>query len=266
MSNPYSQPSPQPLGPQYQPTQYGQPQFQPPQPPPQKSGCGCGLPILLGCLGVGVIGVLLCAGGVFYVQQNADKWVAGLGREVIVATINSSDIPAQEKTEVIAQVDRVVDAYKAREIDQQDLQRILEEFQDSPIFTMIGAWGAEKAYLDTSGLSDEEKTDGRRQIERALRGLLEKKITQDQFSAIIPQKNATTTTTTTEYNPDGTPKTTKTETIGNEPVTDDDVRMMIGKLKQLADDAQIPDEPFTVDIGDEVKKVIDAALEENQGH
>ena len=35
---------------------------------------------------------------------------------------------------------------------------------------------------------------------------------------------------------------------------------MLADLKKLADDAEIPDEPFTIDIGDEVKKAVDEML------
>ena len=40
-----------------------------------------------------------------------------------------------------------------------------------------------------------------------------------------------------------------------------EIRQMLANLKKLADDAGIPDEGFQVDVGDEVKKVVDKALE-----
>ena len=43
-------------------------------------------------------------------------------------------------------------------------------------------------------------------------------------------------------------------------MTDEEVRKMMADLKKLADDAGIPDEPFTIDIGDEVKKAVDEGL------
>ena len=41
---------------------------------------------------------------------------------------------------------------------------------------------------------------------------------------------------------------------------DDDLRLALVKLKVIADNAGIPDEPFQLDIGDEVKKLVDRAL------
>src|SRR4029453_19582350 len=72
--------------------------------PPRSSGSGCGLGLLIGCLGVFVVCVLLCAGSVWYVKQNAGKWMAGVVREVIVSMVKASEIPDGEKTGVIPEI------------------------------------------------------------------------------------------------------------------------------------------------------------------
>ena len=229
-----------------------------------KSGCGCGLPILLGCLGVVVVCLIACGGGIWYVANNADKWAVGWGREAVVAMIGEAQIPDQEKTEVIAQVDRVVGAYQARQITLQDLQRIMEELQQSPIFNMIAMWGIEKTHLDPSGLSDEEKQQGRRTIERALRGVYEKKITQDQLDGVLPAAAGTDSATEVKVQ-NGKPVVISKTTPPATRLTDEEVRQLLTDLKQLADDAEIPDEPLQIDIGDEVKKAVDAALQGKGG-
>jgi hypothetical protein len=226
---------------------------QPPHPfyqePPRSSGGGCGLGVLLGCLGVFVVCVLLCAGGVWYVQQNADKWVAGVVREVIVASIQNSEVPEGEKAEVIAQIDRVVDAYKQGRIQAEDIEPMMKKLEKSPVFVMIETWGLKKAYLEPSGLSDEEKEMGARTIDRAFRGLVEGKITQEEFRGVVPQNPGHTEV-----------KIDKDKTDVRSPLTDEEVRQLLADLKKLADDAEIPDEPHSIDIGDEVKKLVDEVL------
>jgi hypothetical protein len=254
--------------PSYQ--QPGYPQQQPPpfyQEPAKPSGSGCGWGILIGCGGIVLISVLACAGGVWYVQQNFDKWIVGTAREVIVSAIQGSEIPAGEKTEVITQVDRVVDAYKARQINLQDMERLMEQLQQSPVFMLIGVWGMEKQYLDPSGLSDEEKQAGRRTFERALRGVYEKKLTPEDIQDLLPDQFADVDVEMNADNadaPDGGDAVDAMPPGGPnfdpKPVTDEDVRKMIADVKKLADDTGIPDEPFAIDIGDEVKKVVDQAL------
>ncbi len=256
---------------QQQPQPYGQ---QPPfyQEPPKSSGSGCWMGLLLGCGGIVLVSVLACAGGVWYVQQNFDKWIVGLVREGIVAVIQESEIPDAEKSEVIAQVDRVVKAYKDRKINQQDMERLMEELQDSPVFTMIGVWGMEKQYLESSGLSDEEKQAGRRAFERALRGVYEKKIDPQQIHDLLPNQfeedvDLAMDADTADAPDGGNAADAKMPDADAEgpnfdpkPITDDDVRKMIAEVKKLADDKGIPDEPFAIDIGNEVTKVVDQAL------
>ena len=226
------------------------------QEPPRSSGSGCGPGILLGCLGVFVVCVILCAGSVWYVQQNAGKWVAGVVREVFVASIKASEIPEGEKTEVIAQIDRVLAAYKAGRIKSEDIEPVMKKLERSPVFLMMQTWGLEKAYVDPSGLSDEEKEQGRRTIERAFRGLVEQKITQEEFTGVVPQQPQGQA----EVKIDNGKTVIKSHTDQRSPLTDEEVRKMLADLKKLADDAEIPDEPFTIDIGDEVKKLVDEVL------
>ena len=215
--------------------------------PGNSSGSGCWWAAGIGCLGVSVVSVLMCAGTVWYAQQNAGRWVSGIVREVVVRMIDESEIPAQEKQEVIAQVDRVVKAYQAGQIDDKDFERLMQEMQKSPAFLLMMAWGLEKSHVDPSGLSSDEKEAARRTIQRAFRGLCEEKITQDQFARVARQHQLE----------DGTQARSK--------MTDEEVRTMLADLKKLADDVEIPDEGFTIDIGDEVKKAVDAALEGNGG-
>jgi hypothetical protein len=120
MSSPYPQ---QPSYPQQSgfPQQTGFPQ-QPYGPPPQQSSGGCGWGILLGCGGVLLISILLCGGGMWWASQNVERLIAMGVRQVIVALVNDSDLPEQEKQEVITQIDRVVDAFAEKKITAEELE------------------------------------------------------------------------------------------------------------------------------------------------
>jgi hypothetical protein len=191
--------------------------------------------------------VLLCVGGVWWVQSNFTKLIATVAREAIVAGINESELAAQEKTEVIAQIDRVVNTFKAGKLNTDEVEKLFEDLQDSPIFVLIQIWGAEKVYLEPSGLSAEEKLAAKRALERVFRGVHEKKITHEQFEGAMPESFHAEAEA---EDPAAKPKK----------VSDEDVRTFVANLKKLADDAQIPDEPFQIDISDELKKDIDKAL------
>ena len=225
-----------------QPGQPGFPQ-QPYGPPQQQSSGGCGWGILLGCGGLVLITILLCGGSVWWASRNVERLVAMGVRQIIVTLVNDSDLPAEEKTEVIAQVDRVVNAFVDKKITQDELQKIFDELQKSPVFAIIGAWGLDKMFIEPSGLSSEEKEEGRRTLQRVMRGVMDKKINDQAFQQAMPR----------QAQPGQPPR--------NDRLTDEEVRDMLTKMKKLADDAGIPDEEFTVDVGDEVKKAVDKALE-----
>ena len=235
------------------------PQFAPQFPPPKKSGFPWLISLLLIFVGMMFLGGVLLVGGIWYVAANADRWLVGLGREAIVAMIQDSEIPAQEKTEVIEQIDRVVTAYKDRKINQEDLNRVLTELQDSPALTVVSLYGIDESYLADSKLSEAEIAAGRRAFQRVIRGVYEKKIEEDALYDALPEEREMSTGNQT----DGAivrPASTNSESE----ISDDDLREAITKLKVMADNAQIPDEPFQLDIGDEIKKVVDKALAAKQ--
>ena len=94
---------------------------------------------------------------------------------------------------------------------------------------------------------DEEKVDGRRTIQRLARGVVEKTISQSDLEQISDG--------VTEIGPDGNQKM-------KESISDEELRTLLADAKQLADDNEIPDEEFVVDLAGEVRKMVDVLLGE----
>jgi hypothetical protein len=212
-----------------------------------KSGC------LWGCLIGGVVGflvvVLACGIGAWYVSVNAKPWGATLARNMAVQVVEASELTAEDKTQVVGQIDRVVNAYKKGEINEEDLQRILKEVERSPLLPMAVVFGVEVQYLERSGLSAEEKEDARLQLQRIVRGGFEKKIDKAKLDALMEPL--------LETEPNGNKKF-------KDQLSDEELRKFFADAKQLADEAMIPNEAFKVDIGDEVMRIVDRALSEKK--
>jgi hypothetical protein len=223
---------------------YGLPSF---QEPPRKSGMSWLMSLLLVGAGIAVLCGVLFVVGVWYVASNLDKWVVSLGREAIVAAIEESELPQEEKAEVVTQVDRLVAAYKERKIDQADLERVFTELEDAPALKALALYGIENEFLEGANLPPAELEQARRTFQRALRGVYEGKIREDVFYDALPD----------DFD-DHVRLASTDEPAGAE---DEDLRLMLAKLKVIVDNARIPDEPFQLDIGDEVKKLVDKALE-----
>lgn len=201
--------------------------------------------LLFGCLGFFFILLLFCGGVGVYFYYNAGKMMAGLARTFIVEMVNQSELSAEDKQQVIAQVDRVVDAYKAGRLTSQDMEKVAQELQKSPLPIMFMTYAAKAKYIDQSGLTDEEKRAANQALMRFGRGVIDKKISESDAQALFDS--------VTEPGP-GSEKKLK------ESLTDQELRDLIAKAKKLADDAQIPEEIPPVDIGDEIERVLNNAL------
>ena len=218
------------------------------------------LGLVLVLFGFLTLGGVVCVAGVWYVASNVEGWIVTLGREAIVAGINESDLPQAEKAEVIAQVDRVATAYKEKKINQQDLEKFMTELQDAPAMQALALYGIDEAYLGESNLPEAELAAGRRTFQRAMRGVLEGKISQDTLLAAFPDEQEMQVE---NAGGNGQLKPEDINLVGNnssDEVSDDDLREMLAKLKVTVDNAGIPDEDYQPDIGDEVKKLVDRLL------
>jgi hypothetical protein len=205
-------------------------------------GSGC----LKGCLiALVVLGILAVVLGVV-VYLNWRNWYASMMSAVGTQLVESSDLPEQEKREVLEQVNRVAKEFRSGQISGPQLGILMQNLVRSPVITAMMASVVDQKYLQGSGLSDDEKAAGRQSVRRLVRGMVDGKIAQASTDSIM-QHIATR----------GAP---------NEPwtlkptVTDGELREFLAAAKTEADKAEIPAEPAEFDPSDELKKVIDATL------
>jgi hypothetical protein len=217
-------------------------------PPQQRSiATAC----LIGCLGVMLILMLLVVGGIWLIYASKDKiktFVSDTARETIVSGIQESELDEEEKQAVIDQVDRVVDLYKSGKITNEQLGRIMEELAQSPLMGSLVVVSIDSQYIHPSGLSDEEKQQARRTMQRVYRGVLEEKIQQEELEDAL------------EYVMD---RREDNSMNWKASVDDDQLREFVTLLKERADAAEIPDEPFEVRISEQFQRAVDRALTEN---
>jgi hypothetical protein len=200
---------------------------------------------LFGCLIVAVIFVVLAGIAAYWVAQNWRGWTAHLLSEGINQSIDQSDLPPQEKDEIKVQVRRVADAFRNKQISNEQMGQLLQELMESPILAIFIVQAAEAKYLDPSGLNEEEKADARITIQRFTRGAIERKIEQASVDAALdhiadPQENGGWQL--------------------RDQVTDAELRAFLAVAKAEADKANIPEEPVDFDPSEEIKRIIDKAM------
>ena len=235
---------------QYPAPQYSSPQYASPALPAAehygarpRGGSGWILSLLLIGGGVLLICCVLIVGAIWYAVSSVEGWMVGLGREGIVAMVEESDIPAAEKTEVIEQVDRVVAAYKANEIDSTDLERLLTSMDDSFLMTYISYYSIQEYLLEDSDVPAEEQEALKLAWRRIAHGMFTGKITREEFENVLPIA----------------------EQFAEAAEDSDEARnaalhLWHTTMTKLADKAGVPADPPAVDIGDEAKKLVDELL------
>ena len=203
---------------------------------------------LIGCLIVLVMGICFFAGVVWFVCANLGEirtFVADTAREAVVSGIQDSDLEKGEKEAVIVQVDRLVERYKSGEITIEQLGRVMEELAQSPLMGALVMVSIDTQHIQPSGLGVEEKEQAQRTMQRVLRGFLEEKIRQEELEDILDH--------VMDRREDGSREM-------KDSVSDDELRAFVSQLKERADAAEIPDEPFEVKISEEFRQAIDRAL------
>lgn len=200
---------------------------------------------LKGCLIALVIFLVLVVIGVIVVVMNWRNWFASAAGAGIEAMIDASHMPATEKQESKAHFKQLMDDFRAGNVSMGQLSRVAEELEESPVFPVALTMWFEQSYVLPSAMPDEEKAEARLTMDRFARGLYEEKIPFNASDDVLAPMMETT--------PDGDEELKQNPTV-------DDIRAALANMKQRADDAGVPEESFTIDVSDEVKKAIDRAL------
>lgn len=203
---------------------------------------------LTGCLiALAVVVILVVAGGLFVMSQWRG-WAASAVTAGITVGVEELELSDEDQQRILARVDELAEDFKAKNVTLEQLGEVAMKLIESPLKQAVAVFAVEKNYFEDSGLSEEEKADARLQLQRLARGVYEEKISLDEMQEAMDE--------------------IVVRSIGNDNVTfrepetvdDDDLRRLISKVKAEADEAEIPNEPFEIDIAAEFIKAIDEAL------
>lgn len=198
-----------------------------------------------GCLVMFVLLAVLAGIGVYWAATRGVEMAVTFAQESAIEGVRQSELAEDDKQEIITQINRVAEAYKRGEISNEKMGRVFEKLAEGPLISVGMVYFIEQQYVASSGLSQEEKDQAHRTLERAARGVYEKKIDPQELEQVaepISRQGA-----------DGQMEL-------KEQVTDEELRDFLARLQTLVEQREIPDEPFEIDIGDEVRKAVDEAL------
>lgn len=212
----------------------------------EKGNCIKGM--LIGCALVGVIVAMVMLGTYIYLKKHGAEFFSGLMGDFLNRALAQSTLSEEQQKAIQDQFDRVTEKFKAGEINEEHLTRFGDAFADGDLFHLMILEYVEEKWIPDSGLTEEQKANGALEIQRTKRGLAEGTFTRDQIVYIqkaLPME---------------------TDAYGNEQLvqepTDKQLSDLIGDLKIVNDEAEIPEGEYRVDYANYVREMVDEILGE----
>lgn len=200
--------------------------------------------MLVGCLIAAVVVILI--GGIiaYLVASNWRGWMASGINSTMKEIINRADIPADEKPEMIAHIDEYTADFKEGRVTFEQMGRSAELLTESPLIPVGMVYAVDEGYLKPSGLDEEEKTEGTRALQRVARGIHEKSINPNALKEVFEPIGYADSEGRFRLN-------------AKSAVNDDMMRRVVANASAKADEHAIPDEPYIMDLSDELKRLLD---------
>lgn len=207
------------------------------------SGC------LIGCLIVGAISLVICAGVGFYAYKQGPTLMVQGSREIVKTLLDESELPEEERVAIFTEFDRVGDAFISGELNMQGLGELIQELVESPVMALPMIQAIDAKYLESSGLSEQEKAEARDTIQRVAFGVMNDKFDQFEIKSL---------TRHVMKNPNSTDPAEQQQLKTS--LTDDELRAFLTDAKQLCDDKEIPLEDSEIRISEKLREIIDRKL------
>jgi hypothetical protein len=198
---------------------------------------------LVGCLvAIGVV-LLMLAIAAYLVAANWRGWAADMMNEASRLVLQEADLPADEKSEMLAHLSDFAEAFKQKRVSFEQFSQSLVMLSESPLIPVGMVMTVEEGYLKPSTLTDEEKEQGARALQRYARGLAESVYTIQTMEEV--------------FAPIGYKDGESFRLNAKSAVNDDMLRLAIDNARAKADASNIPDEAFVMDLSDELRRILD---------
>ena len=205
---------------------------------------------LIGCLAVGAISTLICAGVGYYIYKNGPRIAIQSARQALTSVLAESNLPEEERQAIMGQFDRVGDGYLEGELTMLELGSMGEDLLESPMLSALFISVVEMAHLEESGLSEEEKTAGRDALKRIVNGAMTDMLDPAELDSIMNHLR---------QNPNATNPAEKIAI--KERFSDQELRALIADAQEICADKEIPLEGVEIKISEKMKAIIDKYLE-----
>jgi hypothetical protein len=189
---------------------------------------------------LGVIFVCLVLAGI-YVGTHWKGWVANAANTATQQVLKDSGLPQDQRDTITAEIRQLGDDFKSGKVTTEELGRITKAIADSPLLPLAGVQAARQKYVEPSDMTPKEKDAAILTLQRFARGVHEKKISKEVIDDVVKP--------VADLMPNGRWK------LKDKP-TRMELDQFLENAKARADAAMIPNEPFDLNIAEELKKAI----------
>lgn len=199
---------------------------------------GSAVKILLIIMGV-IFACLVIAG--IYIGTHWKGWVASAANSATQQIVKESGLPPDQQNAIVGEIKQLGDDFASGKVTTEQLGEITRTIAESPLLALAGVQAARQKYVEPSDMTPKEKEAAVRTLQRFGRGVHEKKIDKEAIDDVVKP--------VADLMPNGKWR-----------LKDNPTRMEIDQLlenaKARADEAMVPDEPFDLNIAEELKKAI----------
>jgi len=199
---------------------------------------GGALQVILIILGVIVLCVAL---GAVYVAMNWKTWTANAANVATEQMVKESGLPEDQRNAIMAEIRQLGDDFKSGRVSTQQMGELVKTITQGPLIPLAGVQLARHKYIEPSTMTPAEKESSILAVQRFARGVYEKKIPKEELDEVI--------------GPISEPGPGSRRKLKDNP-SNEEVTQFVANAKAKADAAKIPNEPFDLNIADELKKAI----------
>lgn len=219
--------------------------------------------LLVGCAIVLVLVIAALVGVGIWVANSWRGWAAGALTQTIDAALTEAQIDKGEQQEIMVHVEDLMDRFERGDVTMEQLVAVAESLGESPLIAAAIVSVADDTYIEGSELADDEKTEARLQLRRYAQGVGDGALDPGTIRSVVapledPNPSDNSVRIKIGFDEQGNEREIVLKPSGE--VTGEDLRTLTANAKKLADEAGVDEDPEPIDLSDEVKKAIDAAL------
>ncbi len=215
----------------------------------QEEGLSTVAQVLIGCGIVTVLGLLLVAGAGVYFYYNWRSMASGLVAGQLRETIKQQKLPKDQEKKLLNRVDKLEKQFNKNELSASELNEIAKEIQKRPIFQIGSLRYIEAQMVNQAQLTQKEKENASRLLDRFERGLAEREIPISYFKKATKPIRRNDTEEAIQFKSNPSKK---------------EIKAFLGNVREKVDEKNIPDEPYTYDLAEAIDRAIEAGLDENK--